>query len=101
MAEADEEDDVDAPTTHSDADDRTTAPPNDPREAHEKKGKEGLATSLGLGDSDILQNVYEGGFKSWEGAHDLALMLLNEYAENYTMPGHIVEVSYITFACVY
>jgi len=31
----------------------------------------------GLGGSDIQQNVYEGGFKSWEGATDLALLLLD------------------------
>lgn len=32
--------------------------------------------ALGLGDADISQNVYEGGFKSWEGAMDLARLLL-------------------------
>jgi protein-histidine N-methyltransferase len=32
--------------------------------------------TLGLGDADISQNVYEGGFKSWEGAMDLARLLL-------------------------
>lgn len=34
---------------------------------------------LGLGDADIEQNVYEGGFKSWEGAMDLALLLLDKF----------------------
>ena len=31
---------------------------------------------VGLGASDIETNVYEGGFKSWEGAMDLARLLL-------------------------
>ena len=30
----------------------------------------------GLGDSDIQHNVYEGGYKSWEGAMDLAKFVL-------------------------
>ena len=34
------------------------------------------ARSAGIGDSDIEQNVYEGGFKSWEGALDLARLVL-------------------------
>jgi len=34
------------------------------------------ATAAALGDSDIEQDVYEGGFKSWEGALDLARLLL-------------------------
>lgn len=53
----------------------------------------------GLGDSDIEQNVYEGGFKSWEGAMDLALLLLDEYGSGEEpgraetdRPGHVVEV---------
>jgi len=32
--------------------------------------------ALGLGDADISQDVYEGGFKSWEGAMDLARLVL-------------------------
>ncbi|KAI9710027.1 MAG: hypothetical protein M1828_002330 [Chrysothrix sp. TS-e1954] len=34
------------------------------------------AHNIGLGDFDIERNVYEGGFKSWEGAMDLARILL-------------------------
>lgn len=33
-------------------------------------------SEIGLGDVDIEQNVYEGGFKSWEGALDLARLVL-------------------------
>jgi hypothetical protein len=33
-------------------------------------------SEIGLGDTDIEQNVYEGGFKSWEGAMDLARLVL-------------------------
>ena len=33
-------------------------------------------SEIGLGDVDIEQNVYEGGFKSWEGAMDLARLVL-------------------------
>jgi len=33
-------------------------------------------SEIGLGDVDIEQNVYEGGFKSWEGAVDLARLVL-------------------------
>lgn len=34
------------------------------------------AAAAALGDSDIERDVYEGGFKSWEGALDLARLLL-------------------------
>jgi len=33
-------------------------------------------SEYGLGDMDIEQNVYEGGYKSWEGALDLARLVL-------------------------
>ena len=50
----------------------------------------------GLGDSDIEQNVYEGGFKSWEGATDLALLVLDrlsgEKGIRYKSQDHHVEV---------
>lgn len=36
----------------------------------------GEGSEIGLGDVDIEQNVYEGGFKSWEGAMDLARLVL-------------------------
>jgi len=46
----------------------------------EKKKKTTTAKAsleaLGLGDADISQDVYEGGFKSWEGAMDLARLVL-------------------------
>ena len=35
---------------------------------------------VGLGDSDIERNVYEGGFKSWEGAMDLAEFVMVDNA---------------------
>ena len=38
--------------------------------------KNGALDSAGLGDSDIETDVYEGGYKSWEGAMDLARLLL-------------------------
>lgn len=34
------------------------------------------SAAAGLGDADIEQDVYEGGFKSWEGALDLARLML-------------------------
>lgn len=51
----------------------------------------------GLGDSDIQQNVYEGGLKTWEGATDLARLLLDICLEQTDIarrrPTHVVEVS--------
>lgn len=69
----------------------------------EDEGAEGEVT--GLGESDIEQNVYEGGFKSWEGATDLALLLLDR-GEEYragqrqgrdASPRHVVEVCMLCF----
>lgn len=46
------------------------------QEGQAQKGEE-EAQKIGLlGDSDLEQNVYEGGFKQWEGAVDLARLLL-------------------------
>lgn len=53
--------------------------------AEDDPGAEDLA---GLGDSDIEQNVYEGGFKSWEGAMDLALLVMDREERT----DHVVEV---------
>jgi len=55
---------------------------NESNEAGATNGKDvrtkanNMLETLGLGDADISQNVYEGGFKSWEGAMDLARLLL-------------------------
>lgn len=52
--------------------------------------------SQSMGDSDLEKNVYEGGFKSWEGALDLAQYLLDQMAgpddANAAVPDQVVEV---------
>lgn len=68
-------------------------------------GDEAEDVVTGLGDSDIEQNVYEGGFKSWEGAMDLALLLLDCVSDGSGgsgasgVPerklGHVIEVCFL------
>ena len=51
----------------------------------------------GLDESDIRTNIYEGGFKSWECAFDLAKMLLDrgprKDIDDLCRVSHVVEVS--------
>ncbi len=53
---------------------------------------------VGLSTDDISQNVYEGGFKTWECAVDLAGHLFGSLSEGWELDGrevHIVEVLYV------
>ena len=49
----------------------------------------------GLSTDDITPNIYEGGFKTWECALDLAEYLLNRQwaTRATTTPTHVIEVS--------
>jgi hypothetical protein len=51
----------------------------------------------GLDSSDIRANIYEGGFKSWECAFDLAKLLLDrgprKDLDDLCRVNHVVEVS--------
>jgi hypothetical protein len=51
----------------------------------------------GLDSSDIRTNIYEGGFKSWECAFDLAKLLLDrgprKDIDDLCRVNHVVEVS--------
>lgn len=67
--------------------------------AEEEEGRDSTGAadaSAGLGESDIEQNVYEGGFKSWEGATDLSLLLSDQFAEEESAGAperrHVIEV---------
>lgn len=50
----------------------------------------------GLDSSDIRTNVYEGGFKSWECAFDLAKLLLDrgprKDIDDLCRVNHVIEV---------
>lgn len=58
---------------------------------------------IGLGDSDIESNVYEGGFKSWEGATDLARLVLErgprKDIDELARVNSIIEVSALYLFC--
>lgn len=60
-------------------------------------------TQAELGASDIEQDVYEGGLKSWEGASDLARYLLsreNSTTDDYeALKSHVIEVGQQTRCC--
>lgn len=53
-------------------------------------------TATLLSDSDITTSVYEGGFKSWEGAHDLARLVLErgprKDLDDLARVDHVVEL---------
>lgn len=56
---------------------------------------EDLTLTAGLSTDDITPSVYEGGFKTWECAVDLARLLLSEYWEVESASGeglHVIEV---------
>lgn len=60
-------------------------------------GEESNATaSVGLEDTDIRTNIYEGGFKSWECSFDLASLLLDrgprKDLDDLFRVDHVVEV---------
>ena len=59
------------------------------------------ASSMGLDESDIKANVYEGGFKSWECSIDLAKLLLDrgprKDIDDLCRVDHVVEVRTPTF----
>ena len=51
--------------------------------------------AIGLSCDDITPNVYEGGFKTWECAVDLASYLSGSLGEGWELEGrevHILEV---------
>ena len=51
--------------------------------------------AVGLSTDDITPNVYEGGFKTWECAVDLANHLYGSLNEGWDMEGremHVIEV---------
>lgn len=53
--------------------------------------------AVGLSTDDITPNIYEGGFKTWECAVDLARHLSETLSEGWEMDGrdvHVVEVLY-------
>ena len=53
--------------------------------------------AAGLSTDDITPNVYEGGFKTWECAVDLASYLSESLSEGWELGErdvHIVEVRY-------
>ena len=51
---------------------------------------------IGLGDSDIKTNVYEGGYKSWECSIDLAGVLMDrgprKDLDDLCRVNHVIEV---------
>lgn len=52
---------------------------------------------VGLSTDDITPNVYEGGFKTWECAVDLAGHLFGSLSKGWELGGrdvHVVEVLY-------
>ena len=57
-----------------------------------------LSPAVGLSTDDITPNVYEGGFKTWECAMDLASHLSESLSSNgWELGGreaHVVEVLY-------
>lgn len=53
--------------------------------------------AVGLSNYDIEPNVYEGGFKTWECAVDLAGFLSGRLSDEWELDGrevHVVEVLY-------
>lgn len=51
--------------------------------------------AVGLSTDDITPNVYEGGFKTWECAVDLASHLSRSLSKGWELAGrevHVVEV---------
>ena len=53
--------------------------------------------AVGLSNYDIEPNVYEGGFKTWECAVDLAAFLSRRLSTEWELEGrevHVVEVIY-------
>ena len=51
--------------------------------------------AVGLSTNDITPNVYEGGFKTWECAVDLAGYLFEILSEDWKLAGrevHVIEV---------
>lgn len=53
--------------------------------------------AVGLSNYDIEPNVYEGGFKTWECAVDLAGFLSGRLSHGWEFAGrevHVVEVLY-------
>ena len=75
---------ISSATTIGDAPSSTSTLENGVRLKRKKKDISGnrilhgpqAGAEIGLRDSDIERNVYEGGFKSWEGAMDLARLVL-------------------------
>ena len=62
-------------------------------------GQSSLAA--GLSTDDITPNVYEGGFKTWECAMDLACHLSECLSKDWDLGGrevHIVEVLHASYA---
>ena len=52
-------------------------------------------SAVGLSADDITPNVYEGGFKTWECAVDLASHIYGTISQCWEMDGralHVVEV---------
>lgn len=53
--------------------------------------------AVGLSTDDITPNIYEGGFKTWECAVDLARHLSGTLSEGWKLDGrdvHVIEVVY-------
>lgn len=53
--------------------------------------------AVGLSTDDITPNVYEGGFKTWECAVDLASYLSGSLSKGLELGGrevHVIEVYY-------
>ena len=51
--------------------------------------------AVGLSTNDITPNVYEGGFKTWECAVDLASHVFESLSKSWELEGrevHVIEV---------
>ena len=96
MAESDDNNDGDDTLTTSKTNEQHDIASDEKDSSH--TGKSFKNQDVGLGDSDIEKDVYEGGFKSWEGAVDLAQLLLDTIArdevDELREPECIVEVRY-------
>lgn len=70
---------------------------NEDRKGDRTKDKPQPGNKIGLGDLDIERDVYEGGFKSWEAAMDLARLLLErgprKDIDELSRIGAVIEVS--------
>ena len=63
----------------------------------EDESSDEVIPPVGLSTDDITSNVYEGGFKTWECAVDLASLLAERLSKGWDLDRkrmHIVEVLY-------